>query len=153
MYDVLIVGAGPAGSAAALELAASGVRVAVLDYRQRIGDKLCTGIIGSECAALFPPSDDLVYREVNSAVVNSPAGRAYRVVRPRPLALIVDRVAYVRAIAAAAAESGADFALGYRASAVAHTREGRQRQRGPERNDEAVRRASAADRRPASGLR
>ena len=54
MYDVLIVGAGPAGNIAALELAGRGFSVAVLDYRERVGDKLCTGVIGVECAERFP---------------------------------------------------------------------------------------------------
>ena len=54
MYDVIIIGAGPCGNMAALELAERGISVAVLDRRTNIGDKLCTGIIGRECAELFP---------------------------------------------------------------------------------------------------
>ena len=48
MYDVIIVGAGPAGNITASKLASLGYRVAVLDQRHEIGDKLCTGIIGVE---------------------------------------------------------------------------------------------------------
>ncbi|WP_460614095.1 geranylgeranyl reductase family protein [Hymenobacter seoulensis] len=40
-YDVLIVGAGPAGAACALGLAASGLRVALLDKAQFPRDKVC----------------------------------------------------------------------------------------------------------------
>ena len=124
LYDVLIVGAGPAGNTAAYHLAKAGLNVGVLDYRRRIGDKLCTGVIGAECAEKFPVPGNLVYREARSAVIHSPRGRAYRVQRPSQQALIVDRVAYVNRIAESAAELGADFRLGYRATGLTQCRTG-----------------------------
>ena len=60
--DVIVIGAGPCGNMAALELARRGVSVAVLDWRTRIGDKLCTGIIGKECAELFAPAAEHIHR-------------------------------------------------------------------------------------------
>ncbi len=124
MYDVLIVGAGPAGNAAALELAEHGVQTAVIDYRERIGDKLCTGVIGIECARRFPVSPRHVRQEVSSALIHSPSGRCYRVERRGPQALIVDRVAYVGEVAARASEHGAHYHIGYRATAIDRTRHG-----------------------------
>ena len=44
------MGAGPAGNMTALRLAELGHGVLVLDWRENLGDKLCTGIIGNECA-------------------------------------------------------------------------------------------------------
>lgn len=46
--DVVICGAGPAGSAAAIRLAAAGARVALLDRETFPRDKLCGGFVSSE---------------------------------------------------------------------------------------------------------
>ena len=124
MYEVLIIGAGPAGNVAALELAKHGVRTAVIDYRENIGDKLCTGGIGVECARRFPVSPRHIRREVRSALIHSPSGQCYRVERREPQALIVDRVGYVSEIANNAVAHGAQYHIGYRATAVDRTRRG-----------------------------
>ena len=121
VYDALIVGAGPAGNIAALELARRGFSVAVLDYRERVGDKLCTGVIGVECAERFPVPPELVYGRANSATIYSPGGRGFRVERPDTQALIVDRVGYVNSIAAAAMRNGAEYRLGWRVSDVSRS--------------------------------
>ena len=48
LQDVIVVGAGPAGNNAALSLASKGYGVTVMDSREIIGDKLCTGLVGEE---------------------------------------------------------------------------------------------------------
>ena len=124
MYDVLIIGAGPAGNMAALELAKGGARTAVIDYRERIGDKLCTGVIGLECARKFPVSERHIRRQVDSALIHSPSGRCYRVKKRGPQALIVDRVAYVSEVASTATAHGAEYFIGHRATAIDQTQRG-----------------------------
>ena len=42
MYDVIIIGAGPAGSSAAKELASNGYKVLLRSEERRVG-KECTG--------------------------------------------------------------------------------------------------------------
>ena len=124
VYDALIVGAGPAGNIAALDLAKRGFSVAVLDYRERIGDKLCTGVIGKECADSFPVQPELIYRQANSATIYSPGGRAFRVERPDTQALIVDRVGYVNSIASEAIRNGAEYRLGWRVTDISVSQTG-----------------------------
>lgn len=109
LYDVIIVGAGPAGNIAALKLARKGYRVSVIDSRQNIGDKLCTGIIGKECADRFPPDVEHIHSYATAGTVVSPMGVRYRIARQDPQAVIVDRVAYVNSFAEQAMEAGAEY--------------------------------------------
>lgn len=124
MYDVIIIGAGPAGSVAALELASAGSRVALVDHRRRIGDKLCTGVIGAECAERFPAPPELIRHRASAAVIHAPGGARYTVSRQSAPALVVDRVAYVARIARRAADAGADLHLGRRVDAIEKTERG-----------------------------
>ena len=124
MYDVIIIGAGPAGSVAALELASAGSRVALVDHRRRIGDKLCTGVIGAECAERFPAPPELIRHRASAAVIHAPGGARYTVSRQSAPALVVDRVAYVARIARRAADAGADLHLGQRVDGIEKTERG-----------------------------
>ena len=114
MQDVIVVGAGPAGNNAALSLASQGYGVTVIDSRENIGDKLCTGLVGEECFRRYPIDPSLVYREINAASVVSPSGEVVRFETPRPVARVVNRVAYVTSFADRARESGAEYLLGRR---------------------------------------
>ena len=118
MYDVIVIGAGPCGNMAALELAKRGISVAVLDWRANIGDKLCTGIIGRECAELFAPASEHIHGEARSATIVSPGGRRYRIERKETHAYIVNRVAYVNSVAERAQQAGAEYMLGTRVTDI-----------------------------------
>ena len=41
-YEVMIIGGGPAGNAAANCLAQNGLDTVVIDTKEKLGDKLCT---------------------------------------------------------------------------------------------------------------
>ncbi len=81
-FDAVVVGAGPAGSTAALVLARGGVRVALVDKAIFARDKACGDLIGPRALALLtalrltPPHG----RRVGEMVVVGPTGR--RVVLP-----------------------------------------------------------------------
>ena len=112
MYDVIVAGAGPAGNIAAHRLSKDGYKVAVLDWRESLGDKLCTGIVGRECVERYPPEEADIYREAQSATVIAPSGRHHTIVKDEPQAYIIDRVAFVASLARRALESGAHYRLG-----------------------------------------
>jgi len=122
--DVIIVGAGPAGNAAALQLSEAGLNAIVVDYRETIGDKLCTGVIGLECAALFQPASNMILNSVDQVSVHSPSGEKFLLGDKRTRALVVDRVSYVNSIAESAQSKGAKYLLGYRVVSISTDRFG-----------------------------
>ncbi len=80
--------------------------------------------MGTECADRFDIPADLVFRESSSAVIHSPGGRSYDIGRNAPVALILDRAAYVNSIAESAAAAGAKYYIGYRVGEVSRSRRG-----------------------------
>ena len=114
MDDVIVVGAGPAGNNAALGLAVRGYSVTVIDWRQNIGDKPCTGIVGQECLSKFPIDASLIYRSASSANVVSPEDISVQIDAKSPKASIIDRVSYVASFANRAKAAGARYLLGQR---------------------------------------
>ena len=112
IFDIVVIGAGPAGNSAAFHLAKSGYSVAVIDKRQEIGDKLCTGIIGNNCVELFHPDPSHIYKKVKSATVVTPAGTAHSITKPDIQGYIVNRAAYVSSIGKKAQDIGATYLLG-----------------------------------------
>lgn len=111
---MIVVGAGPAGNNTALSLASKGYSVTVIDSRENIGDKLCTGLVGEECFRRYPIDSSMVYREINSASVISPYSELVRFETPMPVARVVNRVAYVSSFAEKAKIAGAEYLLGNR---------------------------------------
>ena len=111
-FDIVVIGAGPAGNSAAFHLAKSGYNVAVIDKRQEIGNKLCTGIIGNNCVELFEPEPSHIYKKVKSATLVTPAGTAHKITKPNVQGYIVNRSAYVSSIGEKARDNGATYILG-----------------------------------------
>ena len=114
MHDVAIIGGGPAGNIASLRLAQQGFDVVVLDGRERLGDKPCTGIIGRECFERYRPSPGQVFHAARSASFVSPSGLRYRLAKEETQAYIIDRVSFVARLATQAQEAGASYVLGTR---------------------------------------
>ena len=74
-YDAIVVGAGPAGSTAAREIAARGKSVLLLDRAKFPRDKPCGGGVTIRCADLLPFSiEPVVEHVVTGAVMGGPKG-------------------------------------------------------------------------------
>lgn len=73
MYDVVVVGGGPSGATAALDLVNSGHKVAMLDRDGRI--KPCGGAIPPRLMQDFDIRDEQLVAKVNTARMISPTGR------------------------------------------------------------------------------
>ena len=112
-WDVLVVGAGPAGCHAARRLAAEGRRVLLLDENEGGRDEVvCTGIVGREAWEAMELPGSAVRDVVARARFVSPGGIDVRHDPPGPLARVVDRTVFDARLAARAAEAGARLARG-----------------------------------------
>ena len=111
-YDVIVVGAGPAGSTAARELAARGVSVVMLDRAVFPRDKPCGGLVSTRCrnhvgVDLAP----VVERTIDEACITLNRRRSSELRRPspEPYGYLTQRSRLDALLAEKAVESGAAF--------------------------------------------
>jgi geranylgeranyl reductase family protein len=86
-FDVLIIGAGPAGSFAAEQLANSGVRVALFDGRPEGDPKACGGGVTAKALKAWPQLLSAVGRTVNELEMYAPSGRGIHLKLEEPFAI------------------------------------------------------------------
>jgi geranylgeranyl reductase family protein len=86
-FDLLIVGAGPAGSFAAELLARGGARVALFDGRPPGEPKACGGGVTSKALKAYPHLLDAAGRTVSEVEMFSPAGGRVRLRLRDPFAI------------------------------------------------------------------
>jgi len=112
-YDVVVVGAGPAGSSAAREAAAAGARTLLIDRARFPRYKTCGGgLVGASLREL-PPEVRRVVREEVTEVAVTRRGRSEVVLRSRrPLLGMVDRRELDDALVRVAVAAGAVFVDG-----------------------------------------
>jgi digeranylgeranylglycerophospholipid reductase len=112
--DVLVVGAGPAGSTVAERLARQQHDVLVLEEHPRVGYPVqCAGLVSSRVLDLAE-NRSIVRRAVHGATVFSPSLRAVSFRSPQPRAFVIDRAGLDIALADRAARAGARFEAGTR---------------------------------------
>jgi geranylgeranyl reductase family protein len=105
-FDVLIVGAGPAGSFAAEKLARRGVRVALFDGQPVDEPKACGGGVTSKALKAWPHLLDAVGRTITELDMYSPAGKRLHLKLAEPFA-IYSRTAFDSYLRKRAIEAGA----------------------------------------------
>jgi len=121
--DVIVVGAGPAGSTAAYRLAAAGASVVLLDRARFPRDKPCGGGLTMRGVRLLPFSVDSVVEEVvDRLILRLRYGRPAEVKSPEPVILMTQRTRLDAYLAERAAAVGADLREGARVRAA--TQEG-----------------------------
>jgi digeranylgeranylglycerophospholipid reductase len=117
--DVLIVGGGPAGLVAAERLAGRGAGVLLCEEHSTIGTPVhCTGILAAESFEEFDLPRDARLNALTSARFVSPSGTTVTYSTPSPLANVIDRPAFDRALAERAIAAGASLRTGVRVSEV-----------------------------------
>ncbi len=92
-FDVIVVGAGPAGSFAAETLAAAGVRVALFDGRPPGEPKACGGGVTSKALKAWPHLLEAVGRTIDELEMYSPSGKHLHLKLDEPFA-VYSRIAF-----------------------------------------------------------
>jgi geranylgeranyl reductase family protein len=117
--DVLIVGGGPGGLYAAERLAGHGVSVLVCEEHDAIGTPVhCTGVLALDSFDTFELPRATTLNALTTARFVSPAGLVVSYTPPSPMAVVIDRVAFDRALAARATAAGAELRGGSRVSSL-----------------------------------
>jgi len=112
-YDIVVIGAGPAGSSAARAAAQRGADVLTIDRRQRIG-------IPVQCAEFVPQwisrfvhfSSRCVLQTIETMVTHLPDGTSYEMKSP---GYMLDRSLFDKELVASAILSGAKISIETRA--------------------------------------
>ncbi len=122
-YDVVIVGAGPAGATTARYAAQGGLRVLVVDKKSELGTPMqCSGAVSAnalgECNVPF--DDEFIAEPIYGFLTHSTSGEQirldYRAVgRREPLGYVVDRKRFDRYLTKLAIARGAELSLKTRA--------------------------------------
>lgn len=108
MYDVAIVGAGPAGCFIGKLLAERGFDVAIIEEHAEIGHPVCcAGILGtSGLGELGIKPGEWVLGDLKGAVFYPPSGDAVPLGRGKVEALVIDRASFDRELAVGAVNAG-----------------------------------------------
>jgi geranylgeranyl reductase family protein len=114
-----VVGAGPAGSAAAYHLASRGASVLLLDRQRFPRDKPCGGGVTIRAARRLPFALGPVVEDVVDRVELRLGSRVHDRVSAKPLVLMTQRRRLDAFLADAAVRAGAEFRDGVRVSQVA----------------------------------
>jgi digeranylgeranylglycerophospholipid reductase len=138
IYDIVVIGSGPAGATTARFAAANGLNVLLVDKKQELGVPIqCSGAVSHnalEHAAVFPDAEFIHEAIYGFAIYNTKGEKKmidYRELKPeeygcqqgaKPLGYVVDRRRFDRYLATQAERAGATIwlkteALGYRVCA------------------------------------
>jgi geranylgeranyl reductase family protein len=114
LWDVAVVGAGPAGASAARAAARAGARVVLLEKSALPRYKTCGGGLIGLSRAELPEGFDLPVRQRIDAITFTQQGRRMRTRRERSgeLLALVNRADFDHALAKAAVEAGARLVEG-----------------------------------------
>jgi digeranylgeranylglycerophospholipid reductase len=115
MYDLIVVGGGPAGLHLAFRMAAAGFATIVFDSRVEIGlRRICTGIIGTEAFERLDLPRTSIIGGIQSLRFISPSGTALDYRHDSLLAHVVDRSRFDQDLARRAEDAGGAVLTGKR---------------------------------------
>lgn len=119
-YDVLVVGAGPAGSMAAKYAALNGAKTLLVEEHGQVGSPVaCTGLISrnalEECEL---EEGNFINKRIRGAFVHAPNNRNILLDGKRTMAYVVERKIMDREMARLAVNAGAEILISTRAEGI-----------------------------------
>ncbi len=107
-YDLVVIGAGPAGTLAAATAAEAGLKTAIIELKSLPRQKLCGGLISSRALSLLPPDFHLPAKEASAIfhftfIKNN---HCYEYRADKPLGLLIERTLFDQLFAAYACQKG-----------------------------------------------
>ncbi|MDD1676020.1 MAG: NAD(P)/FAD-dependent oxidoreductase [Methanomicrobiales archaeon] len=122
MYDVVVVGAGPAGSAAAHACAEKGLATLCIEEHGTIGYPVqCAGLLSVAAWKECRVSQKSILHEVQGARFFASGGEAYTLDTGNTRAMVVDRGILDREMATKAQDAGAEYKLKTMARGISGT--------------------------------
>jgi len=119
MSDVIVVGGGPAGLYASLQLAQAGFSVALFEEHQAAGEPVhCTGVLAREAFEEFGLSTGSILNELATVRFYSPSGEPVEYSTPSVEAVVVDRALFDRSLARKALAAGVSIFSGQRVTSI-----------------------------------
>lgn len=108
--DVAVVGAGPAGSRTARNLARSGLRVNLLEEHRKIGvPSHCSGLVSLRTLREAEIGEDAIIHRINGAFIHAPDGSQVGLDAGSTRAVAIDRVKWDETLCEQAQRDGADL--------------------------------------------
>jgi digeranylgeranylglycerophospholipid reductase len=124
-YDALIVGGGPAGLYTARRLAEAGFAVVVCEEHAVIGEPVhCTGVLSSDAFDEFDLPLTAILNPLSTVSFVSPAGLQVSYSPPTVQAVVIDRAAFDRDLAAKATAAGGEIRMSSRVRSLSITSTG-----------------------------
>jgi digeranylgeranylglycerophospholipid reductase len=119
MYDVAVIGAGPAGSYVAYQTQKAGFKTIVIEEHPSIGEpSFCAGIVGKEVFERLNIPEESVLNRVNSLILHAPGQNKVTLVADKTYAYIIDRTAFDRQIAHFAMDAGTSYLMSTRCTDI-----------------------------------
>lgn len=109
-YDIIVIGAGPAGSSAAFTAAEQGARVALLEEHEQVGTPVvcAEGLSRSTIKGFLDIRPEWIACSLDGAVIRGPSGREFTIEYPG-CGWILDRMVFDAALADRARACGVDI--------------------------------------------
>ncbi|MFW9918417.1 MAG: geranylgeranyl reductase family protein [Candidatus Thorarchaeota archaeon] len=125
MYDLMVVGGGPAGSTCAREAARKGLDVVLIEKEEVPRDKLCGGALSPRIInTLDFDISSVVQHDMHCAIVYAPSGRKIVIVRDDAKGFLVKRDEFDTLLLDKARDAGVEVVDGTEIKSVEQIRKG-----------------------------